>query len=88
LSKKTNLIVALGVIGRPYKLQGEVFFFPYNIDSTITYESANVLIGKNEKSLDSMHIDSYNSRTNILKINKINSKELASKLSKKKNIYI
>ena len=77
-------LVALGILGKPYKLLGEVHFFPYNVNSEISFNGMNVLIGKNRNSLDSMYIDSFNSKSNIIKFDTIDSKELAGSLSKKK----
>ena len=80
-------LIALGVLGKPYKLLGEIYFFPYNINSEISFKGMDVLIGKNENSLDSMYIDNFNCKSNILKFNNVDSKELAVLLSKKK-LYI
>jgi len=80
-------LIALGVLGKPYKLLGEIYFFPYNINSEISFKGMDVLIGENENSLDSMYIDNFNCKSNILKFNNVDSKELAVLLSKKK-LYI
>jgi len=80
----TSSLIALGVLGKPYKLFGEVHFSPYNVNSEISLNGMNVLIGKNENCLDCMYVDNFNSKSKIIKFDNVDSKELARSLSKKK----
>ena len=81
MNKKSHLI-ALGTLGRPYKFLGELHFFPYKSESQIVLKNLNVKVGKNEKNIDDMLIEEFISKSNIIKFKNIDSKELASFLSK------
>ena len=83
MNKKSHLI-AFGTLGRPYKLLGELHFFPYNSESQIFLKNLNVKVGRNEKNIDDMLIEEFRSDSNIIKFKNIDSRELASSLSKKK----
>ena len=77
-------LIALGVLGKPYKLLGELHFFPYNINSEISLKDMNVLIGKNENNINNMYIEDFISISNIIKFKNVDSKELASSLCRDK----
>ena len=79
-----STLVALGTLGKPYKLYGEIYFIPFNHNSNISFKGMNVLFGIDENKTNNLFVESFNSKSNILKFKNIDSKESASKLSKKK----
>tara|TARA_Y100001970_G_C13892624_1_gene679521 strand:+ start:214 stop:723 length:510 start_codon:yes stop_codon:yes gene_type:complete len=81
---KSSHLIALGTLGRPYKFLGELYFFPYNIDSQISLKKMNVMVGKNKKNIDDMFVEEFSSISKVLKFKDIDSRELASSLSKSK----
>ena len=81
---KNSLLIALGVLGKPYKLLGEIHFYPYNNNSEIILNDIDIYIGKNENKINRMYVDSYNLDSNIIKFQNVDSRELASSISKNK----
>ena len=81
---KNSLLIALGVLGKPYKLLGEIHFYPYNNNSEIILNDIDIYIGKDENKINRMYVDSYNLDSNIIKFQNVDSRELASSISKNK----
>ena len=83
MNKKSHLI-ALGTLGKPYNFLGELHFYPYNSESQINLNEMKVNVGENKKNIDDFFVEEYSFVSNIIKLKNIDSRELASSLSKNK----
>ena len=84
MNKETRLI-AIGVIGKPHGLLGEVHYLPYNKKSLLPENSMNVWLGNDRKSTTVKNVEfvQFNSNSWILKFQDINKREFAEKLHSK-----
>ena len=84
MNKETRLI-AIGVIGKPHGLLGEVHYLPYNKKSLLPEKSMDVWLGNDRKSTTVKNVEFVQSSSNswVLKFRDIDKREFAKKLHSK-----
>ena len=60
-------LIPLGVLGKTYKLSGELHFLPYNHNSVLSLKDMDVLIGRDKKKINKIFVEGYSVQSNIIK---------------------
>ena len=81
---KEIFFVPLGKLGKPYRFNGDIKFLPYNIETKISLQNKSIYLGDDLRNIKKYFVEGYNKKRKILKIEGVNSRELAVTFSKKK----